>query len=129
MIYRQVGSLHTMLTLVSQCNSGWFFSVLINNGEREFLFSSLVYVNQIFMLSTADPQSAPDEPELVQDSSCYWFFFLLFLFVHFFPLQFSNSILSLITKLLFMRPEAHAGFISSIYKYTMIHAHKHRHHH
>lgn len=86
MIYRQVGSLHTMLTLVSQCNSGWFFSVLINNGEREFLFSSLFYVNQIFMLSTADPESAPDEPELVQDSSCFWsffFFFCLFTFSHF----------------------------------------------
>lgn len=86
MIYRQVGSLHTMLTLVSQCNSGWFFSVLINNGEREFLFSSLFYVNQIFMLSTADPESDPDEPELVQDSSCFWsffFFFCLFTFSHF----------------------------------------------
>lgn len=87
MIYQQVGSFHAMLTLVSQCNSGWFFSVLINNGERELLFSSLFYVNQIFMLSHADPKSAPDEPELVQDSSCFWSFFLPFCLVTFFPLQ------------------------------------------
>lgn len=128
MIYRQVGSLHTALTLVSQCNPGWFFSVLINNGEREFLLSSLFYVSQIFMLSTADPESAPDEPELVQDSSCFYsFFFFFFLLFSFSPLQFSKSLWTWITKLLFMQPMQ--VLFPSIYKCTMIHTHKHGRHH
>lgn len=109
MIYRQDRSLHAALTLVSQCNSGWFFSVLINNGEREFSLSSLFYVNQILMLSTADLESAPDEPELVQDSSHSWsvlvlFCFFSFLLVHCFLHQIFKSLLTSVAKLLFMQP-------------------------